>query len=69
MRKVLIISAFLLVTTSITANNPIKSAMKQMSFSRKDFVDTVKIKLIDGIVLIPVEIEGTTKNFLLDTGA
>lgn len=69
MRIVLFFSAFLLAATSIMARNLIRSAMNQTSFSKKDFADTIKVKVIDGIVLIPVEIEGTTKHFLLDTGA
>ena len=69
MRKVLFISVFLLAATSITASNLIKSAINQISFSKKDFADTIKIKIINNIVLIPVEIEGSTRHFLLDTGA
>lgn len=69
MRKVLFITAFLLASTSIPARNLIKSAMNQISFSKKDFADTIKVKVINGIVVIPVEIEGCTKHFLLDTGA
>ena len=69
MRKVLIIFAFLLAVTSITANDLAKTVLEQISFSKKNFADTVKVKIIDGIVLIPVEIEGTAKHFLLDTGA
>ena len=69
MRRVLIIFAFLLAVTSVTARNLIKSAINQTSFSTKDFADTIKVKIVNGIVLIPVEIEGSTKHFLLDTGA
>lgn len=59
----------MLAVTSITASNLIQSAMNQTSFSKKDFADTIKVKVIGSIVLIPVEIEGSTKHFLLDTGA
>lgn len=69
MRKGLIIFAFLLTATSIMANDFVKTALKQISFSKKDFADTIKVKVVDGIVLIPVEIDGITKHFLLDTGA
>ena len=69
MRKVLFLFAFLLAVTSITASNLLQSAINQTSFSKKDFADTIKVKLINSIVLIPVEIEGSTKHFLLDTGA
>jgi len=69
MKKFLFVSTLLLASTSIMANEFFKMALEQMSFSKKDFADTIKVKVIDGIVLIPVEIEGTTKHFLLDTGA
>lgn len=59
----------MLAVTSITANDIVKTALEQMSFSKKDFADTIKVKVVDGIVLIPVEIEGTTKHFFFDTGA
>ena len=36
---------------------------------RHNFVDTVKIKIWDGAVIIPVEINGQTRNLLFDTGA
>ena len=42
---------------------------KSISFSRQDFVDTVKIKIYDGALIVPVEIEGTVRHLLFDTGA
>ena len=39
-----------------------------VNFSQHDFVDTVKIKMWDGGVIIPVEIDGETKNLMFDTG-
>ena len=54
----------LVTTTSIMAQNLIKSATSPISFSKKDFADTIKIKVIDGAV-----IEGQTRNLLFDTGS
>ena len=59
----------LVTTTSIMAQNLIKSATSPISFSKKDFADTIKIKVIDGAVIVPVEIKGQTRNLLFDTGS
>lgn len=40
-----------------------------IQISRHNFVDTVKIKIWDGAVIVPVEINGQTRNLLFDTGA
>ena len=71
MNKQTIITALLTIitTTSIVAQNLIKSATSPISFSKKDFADTIKIKVIDGAVIVPVEIEGQTRNLLFDTGS
>ena len=71
MNKKTIITALLTIitTTSIVAQNLIKSATSPISFSKKDFADTIKIKVIDGAVIVPVEIEGQTRNLLFDTGS
>ena len=71
MNKTVIITALLalVTTTSIMAQNLIKSATSPISFSKKDFADTIKIKVIDGAVIVPVEIEGQTRNLLFDTGS
>ena len=37
--------------------------------SQQVFTDTIKIKMWDGAIIIPVEIEGETKNLMFDTGA
>ena len=39
------------------------------NLSRHDFVDTIKVEIIDGAVIVPVEIEGETKRMMFDTGA
>ena len=71
MNKKTIITALIAIvtTTSIMAQNLIKSATSPISFSKKDFADTIKIKVIDGAVIVPVEIKGQTRNLLFDTGS
>ena len=71
MNKKTIITALLALVTiiSVLAQNLIKTATAPISFSKKDFADTIKIKMIDGAVVVPVEIEGQTRNLLFDTGS
>ena len=71
MNKKSIITALLalVVTTTIVAQNLIKTATAPISLSKRDFADTIKIKVIDGAVVVPVEIEGQTRNLLFDTGS
>ena len=59
----------LVATTSVLAQNLIKSATAPVSFSKRDFADTIKIKVIDGAVVVPVEIEGRIRHLLFDTGS
>ena len=59
----------LVVTMFAQAQNQIKNATVPMSFSKSDFADTIKIKVMDGAVVIPVEIAGKTRNLLFDTGS
>ena len=42
---------------------------RYFGISEQDFVDTIKIKMWDGAIVVPVEIEGETKNLMFDTGA
>ena len=42
---------------------------RYFGISEQDFVDTIKIKMWDGAIIVPVEIEGETKNLMFDTGA
>ena len=39
------------------------------TLSRENFVDTIKIKIWEGAVIVPVEIAGKTRNMMFDTGA
>jgi len=59
----------LVVTMFAQAQNLIKNATVPVSFSKSDFADTIKIKVMDGAVVIPVEIAGKTRNLLFDTGS
>ena len=42
---------------------------RYFGISEQDFTDTIKIKMWDGAIIVPVEIEGETKNLMFDTGA
>lgn len=42
---------------------------KSITLSRQNFVDTVKVNIMDGTVFIPVEINGVVRNLMFDTGA
>ena len=54
--RFVVVLLVLAVTMFAQAQNLIKSATAPVSFSKSDFVDTVKIKVMDGAVVIPVEI-------------
>ena len=42
---------------------------KSFSICRHNFVDTIKIEIWKGTIIIPAEINGSTKNLMFDTGA
>ena len=71
MNKKAIITALIafVATTPMLSQNLIKTATAPVSFSKRDFADTIKIKVIDGAVVVPVEIEGRIRHFLFDTGS
>ena len=71
MNKRTVITALLAlaVTMFTQAQNLIKNATAPVSFSKSDFADTIKIKVMDGAVVILVEIAGKTRNLLFDTGS
>ena len=68
MKKHLLYTLLLVVVTSFSATAQ-KKNIKGISFSQHNFVDTVKIKIWNGAVIIPVEINGEVKNLMFDTGA
>lgn len=43
--------------------------LTDFTLSRHDFVDTIKIEIFKGAVIVPVEIEGEVRRLLFDTGA
>ena len=57
-----------IVLTSLSVEAQ-KKPFRDIHFSQHDFVDTVQIKIWDGAIIIPVEINGETKNLMFDTGA
>ncbi len=63
--------AFLLAAFSLSsamAADLFKLSTEAISLSKKDFADTIKVRVIGGAVIVPVEIEGQTLNMLFDTG-
>ena len=62
------IAASLLVLTSLAAAAQ-DIDLTDFTLSRHDFVDTIKVEIVNGAVIVPVEIEGKTKRMLFDTGA
>jgi hypothetical protein len=61
--------ALLLVIVMSFPASAQKKPYHGIQISRHNFVDTVKIKIWDGAVIIPVEINGQTRHLMFDTGA
>lgn len=59
-----IVLGIVLTMSSVTAQR-----YKSISLSRHNFVDTVKVNIMDGAVFIPVEINGVIRYLMFDTGA
>ena len=53
--RILSVAACLFAVTSIVAQNLITEATDAVRFSKRDFADTIKIKVMDGAVVVPVE--------------
>ena len=64
-----IIIAFLFVFMMFLQASAQKKPYNGIEFSKHNFVDTLKIMIWDGAIIIPVEINGETKNLMFDTGA
>lgn len=62
----ILLAAFSL--SSAMAADLFKLSTEAISLSKKDFADTIKVRVIGGAVIVPVEIEGRTLNMLFDTG-
>ena len=68
MKKHLFYLLLLAVLTVFSASAQ-KKPFRNIRFSQHGFVDTIKIKVWDGAIIIPVEINGETKNLMFDAGA
>ena len=62
------VAASLLALTSLPAAAQ-EIDLTDFTLSRHDFVDTVKVEIFKGAVIVPVEIEGETRRLMFDTGA
>jgi len=49
--KVLLVATLLLTVVPTKAGNILKTVISQISFAKKDFADTIKIKVFDGAVI------------------
>ena len=63
-----IIAVFLLVLASLSATAQVMH-FTDFTLSRHDFVDTIKVEIVDGAVIVPVEIDGELKRMMFDTGS
>ena len=70
-KKTLITILLTLVAVAAGAQDKVswKSFLKAVEFSQRDFVDTIKVKIESGAVIVPVEIAGRERHLLFDTGA
>ena len=66
--KCLIISILLLIAVGLPASAQ-RLSDRYFGISKQVFVDTIKIEIWDGAIIVPVEIEGKVYNMLFDTGA
>ena len=68
MKKHILYILLLVVVMSFSATAQ-KKPYNRIKFSQHSFVDTVKIKIWNGAVIIPVEINGEVKDMMFDTGS
>ena len=66
--KLTLLVVILIVTASfqLSAQHPLSTVF---TISRHHFVDTVKVKMWEGAIIVPVEIDGRTRNLMFDSGA
>ena len=62
------IAVFLWVLTALSATAQVMD-FTDFTLSRHDFVDTIKVEIVDGAVIVPVEIDGELKRMMFDTGS
>ena len=58
----------MLVLASLSATAQVMD-FTNFTLSRHDFVDTIKVEIVDGAVIVPVEIDGELKRMMFDTGS
>ncbi len=70
-KKVIITMMLALVAMATAAQKKVswKPFLKAVEFSQRDFVDTIRVKIESGAVIVPVEIAGRERHLLFDTGA
>lgn len=61
--------AFVTMATAAQKKVSWKPFLKAVEFSQCDFVDTIRVKIESGAVIVPVEIAGWERHLLFDTGA
>ena len=66
---IIMILAFILMATHAEGQVKWKPLLKTVEFSQRDFVDTIRVKIESGAVIVPVEIAGRERHLLFDTGA
>ena len=64
-----ILLAFILMATHAEGQVKWKPLLKAVEFSEHDFVDTIRVRIESGAVIVPVEIAGQERHLLFDTGA
>ncbi len=62
-------SILILLVGFLTTSCSVTKKQLQGSVSPKDFTSEMDFTTIKSVIVLPVEINGTTKNFLFDTGA
>jgi len=70
-KKVIITMMLAFVTMATAAQKKVswKPFLKAVEFSQCDFVDTIRVKIESGAVIVHVEIAGRERHLLFDTGA
>ena len=70
-KKAVVTIVLVLAAVATTAQKKVswKPFLKAVEFSQRDFVDTIRVKIESGAVIVPVEIAGKEQHLLFDTGA
>ena len=70
-KKAIITIVLVLAAVATNAQKKVswKPFLKAVEYSQRDFVDTIRVKIESGAVIVPVEIAGQERHLLFDTGA